>query len=213
MTDLAGRIVLIIDDNPINLGVIADYLEEYNFEIITALNGQDGLEKAHHEQPDIILLDIMMPGIDGFEVCRRLKTDEATRDIPVIFMTALAGEEDKVKGFDAGAVDYITKPVQQREALARVTTHLRIRDQAKRLEEQANELTELNANKDKFFSIVAHDLKGPFMPLIGNAELLMEMADTLTPPEIYQMGASIHNSPYAVDNLTKSPRWLRICNP
>ncbi len=177
MTDLAGRIVLIIDDNPINLGVIADYLEEYNFEIITALNGQDGLEKARQEQPDLILLDIMMPGIDGFEVCCRLKTAEATRDIPVIFMTALAGEEDKVKGFDAGAVDYITKPVQQREALARVTTHLRIRDQAKRLEEQANELTELNANKDKFFSIVAHDLKGPFMPLLGNAELLMEMSD------------------------------------
>lgn len=387
--------ILIIDDNPTNLGVIADYLEECNFEVITARHGEEGLQKAEYVQPDLILLDVMMPGIDGFETCRRLKAEAATTDIPVIFMTALASEEDKVRGFEAGAVDYVIKPVQQREVLARINTHLRIREQSQQLKEQnellevatdeleksndalaklatqlevgsqigqqlisildlndvadtvvkaiqikfgyyfvsiwllssreevltlaacagqvesfgmvketvlsihledsiivtayrtgqqylandvssdpyylafenlpatqselafplrvgpetigvldiqsdqvaafdlddrtvlqmlANqiaiainnarlysELAKLNADKDKFFSIVAHDLKGPFLPLLGNAELLSEMAFGLSQQDVKDMSGSIHRSAKRVfDLLENLLQWSRI---
>ena len=94
------QVILIVDDNPTNLRVIVEYLEEFDFEIITARHGEDGLKKAHYVKPNLILLDVLMPGIDGFETCRRLKADELTKDIPIIFMTALASEDDKVKGFD-----------------------------------------------------------------------------------------------------------------
>ncbi len=122
------QIVMIVDDNPTNLGVIADYLEKHSLRILVSRDGEGALKKLTRITPDIILLDVMMPGIDGFETCRRLKENEATRDIPVIFMTALTNPEDKVKGFKAGGVDYVTKPLNQEEVLARVTTHLRIQE-------------------------------------------------------------------------------------
>jgi signal transduction histidine kinase len=118
--------LLLVDDTPTNLSVLSEYLKQYGFKVIVARDGDSGIKRAQYAQPDIILLDVMMPGIDGFETCRRLKADALTRDIPVIFMTALAGTDDKVKGFSAGAVDYVTKPLQQEEVLARLTTHLKI---------------------------------------------------------------------------------------
>jgi signal transduction histidine kinase len=134
--------ILIIDDNPNNLGVIVDYLGEYGFEIVVAKNGEIGLKRAKILLPDLILLDVLMPGIDGFETCSRLKADEKTCDIPVIFMTALDSPEDKIKGFEAGGVDYITKPIQHEEVLARITTHLRIRDLTINLNTKVEELTQ-----------------------------------------------------------------------
>ncbi|MEM7034090.1 MAG: response regulator, partial [Chloroflexota bacterium] len=116
-----GKTVLIIDDHPTNLSVIAEFLENEGFEIMVAQDGKQGMEQAYLGQPDIILLDVMMPEIDGFETCHLLKQDERTKTIPVIFLTALANENDKVKGFEAGAVDYITKPIQHQEALARIS--------------------------------------------------------------------------------------------
>ncbi len=211
-------IVLIVDDNATNLGVAADHFREHGFRIMTATNGELGLKRAKLGHPDIILLDVMMPDIDGFETCRRLKADSATQDIPVIFMTALANVEDKVKGFEVGGVDYITKPFQHEEVLARVTTHLRIRDLAHSLQSANQELTELtqslqkaNADKDKFFSIVAHDLKGPFMPLLGNLEFLIEMAETSPPLETKKMGESAYLSAKNVYNLLENLlQWARL---
>jgi len=203
--------ILVVDDNPTNLGVIVDYLEDQEFEIITARDGEEGLEKAAYARPDIILLDIMMPGIDGFETCRLLKESELTNTIPVIFMTALASEEDKVRGFEMGAVDYITKPVQQREVLARVNTHLRIQEQSKQLKAQAEQLLALNASKDKFFSIVAHDLRGPFLPLLGNLELLADMADQFTTEEVKEMSVTSHRAAKRVADLLENLlQWSRI---
>ncbi|MFZ6029065.1 MAG: response regulator [Chloroflexota bacterium] len=118
--------ILIVDDNPTNLGVISDYLKSYGFEILTARSGDMALKRVEYARPDIILMDVMMPGLNGFETCQTLKFNENTRSIPVIFMTALADTEDKVKGFQAGGVDYVTKPIQQEEVLARVTAHLQI---------------------------------------------------------------------------------------
>lgn len=142
---LTGSKILIVDDNPANLGVVADYLETYNFNIFTALDGQDALKIVKKLVPDLILLDVMMPGIDGFEVCRRLKANPSTQAIPVVFMTALTSEDDKVKGFEAGAVDYVTKPVQQREVMARVITHLQIQSQTRQLQAAYAEIQKLNA--------------------------------------------------------------------
>ncbi len=205
------NLILIIDDNATNLKVIMGYLMEQGFKLMIARSGEMGLSRAQVAKPSLILLDVMMPGIDGFETCRQLKADDRTKEIPVIFMTALSDVESKVKGFQVGGVDYITKPIQQEEVLARVQTHLRIREQAKRLEIQAEELMALNASKDKFFSIVAHDLKGPFQPLLGSTELLAEMTESLTLQEIKEIGQSLHRSAKNVYHLLESLlTWSRL---
>lgn len=116
--------ILIVDDTPTNLEVLVDYFADLRFDVLVASDGPGALEQMAHAKPDIILLDVMMPGMDGFEVCRRLKAAPDTADIPVIFMTALSDTVDKIRGFEAGAVDYVTKPIQQEEVRARVTTHM-----------------------------------------------------------------------------------------
>jgi len=128
-----GRRILIVDDIPANLAVAVDYLEANSFHVMVAQDGEEGIERARLVQPDLILLDVMMPGMDGYETCRRLKMSESTRDIPVIFMTALADVNDIVTAFAAGGVDYVTKPFQVEELLARITTHLTLQAQRKQL--------------------------------------------------------------------------------
>jgi diguanylate cyclase (GGDEF)-like protein/PAS domain S-box-containing protein len=137
---LHGRTILIVDDIPANLAVAVDYLEDSGFKVMVAQDGEEGVERAQLVRPDLILLDVMMPGIDGFETCRRLKRIEGTRDIPVIFMTALADTKDKVAAFAAGGVDYVTKPFQVEELLARITTHLTLRAAQKQLVTQNAQL-------------------------------------------------------------------------
>jgi diguanylate cyclase (GGDEF)-like protein len=127
--------LLIVDDTPTNLEILVDYLAEQGFDISVAMVGYSAIEQIHDVRPDIILMDVSMPGIDGFETCRRLKANPETANIPVIFMTALSDTADKVKGFSIGAVDYVTKPLQHEEVLARVTTHLTLRRLQVRLEE------------------------------------------------------------------------------
>jgi len=118
------RTVLLVDDEPANLATLTNYLADCGFQILVAETGEAGLDIAHSILPDLILLDVMLPGMNGFEVCRHLKADTRTCAIPVLFMTIVTGTEDKVKGFQAGGVDYIAKPFQREEVLARVTTHL-----------------------------------------------------------------------------------------
>lgn len=119
-------VILIIDDYVANIGILVDYLKGQGYETITALNGEAGIKRASFARPDLILLDVMMPGLDGFETCRQLKADDSTCQIPVIFLTSFSEVTDKVKGFQAGGVDFITKPFQVEEVLARVQTHLTI---------------------------------------------------------------------------------------
>ncbi len=140
-SDSTKDTVLIVDDNTRSLGVIVNYLEAFSIDTLIASNGEAALKRARYASPDIILLDILMPGIDGFETCRRLKSEEETKEIPVIFMTALTDTEHMIKGFSAGAVDYITKPVQQEELLARVTTHLENRKFREHLKEEVRKRT------------------------------------------------------------------------
>ena len=139
------NIVLVVDDNPTNLEVLYEALSDHGLEVWIATDGESAIEQASYDPPDLILLDILMPpGIDGFETCRRLKQAPKTQDIPILFMTALSDAEDKVQGFAAGAVDYITKPFEQGEVLARVDVHLQIRNLSAALETQNQELKFFN---------------------------------------------------------------------
>lgn len=132
--------ILIIDDNVNNLKLITRFLEDQGYDTMTAKEGRDGLAKAGRGHPDLILLDVMMPGMDGMTVCRRLKKNPDTADIPVIFLTAKGAAEDIVSGFKLGAVDYITKPFQPDELCARVKTHLLLRKTIARLEKALDEI-------------------------------------------------------------------------
>jgi signal transduction histidine kinase len=119
-----GPTILIVDDEPANLAVLTNYLANSGFQIQVARTGESGVDIARLSPPDLILLDVLLPGIDGFEACRRLKADERTQAIPVLFMTILTKVDDKLHGFAAGGMDYITKPFQRQEVLARVSIHL-----------------------------------------------------------------------------------------
>ena len=134
-------VVLTVDDDPNNLAVVRDCLVECNYTVLVAEDGESAIQRADYAAPDLILLDVMMPGIDGYETCRRLKSMESTKEIPVIFMTALAETGQKVKGLEVGAVDYITKPFQREELLARIAVHLHNRELTRKLQE-AKELLE-----------------------------------------------------------------------
>lgn len=118
--------ILIIDDTPINIRVLSELFEQ-ECEIVFATNGEDGLRLAHTDRPDLILLDIMMPKMDGYEVCRRLKADPQTRDIPVVFVSALGEEKDEAKGLELGAIDYIVKPITPLIVKARIHNHLELK--------------------------------------------------------------------------------------
>ena len=128
--------VLIIDDNPDNLRLLTAMLTDKGYKVRPAPSGSLALQSVRSTLPDLVLLDIKMPEMDGYEVCRRLKADERNRDVPVLFISALTEVTDKIKGFGVGGVDYITKPFQHEEVLARVETHVSLSRANKRIEEQ-----------------------------------------------------------------------------
>ena len=134
------RSILVVDDNPDNLKLLAKLLGEHDYKVRLAPNGSHALTTIKKEAPDLVLLDIMMPDMDGFEVSKRIKSNNGTRHIPIIFISALDQTEDKVKAFSLGGVDYISKPFEEREVLARINTHLTINDLQRQLEKKNSEL-------------------------------------------------------------------------
>jgi DNA-binding NtrC family response regulator len=182
MTDRSK--ILIVDDEPFNVDVLAQELETLGYEIISAGNGQEALQKAETKNPDLILLDIIMPAVDGFEVCRRLKASDNTKDIPVIFMTALSETQDKVKAFAAGGVDYVMKPFQTEELLARVKTHLDLRRTQKELFDQNVRLRkEIEAHQRSKATIqyLREEIETDhnFEEIVGRSEVLRELLNKL----------------------------------
>lgn len=139
-TNAMAANILLIDDNPQNLAALSRILSEQQYQVRTAINGQVALKSIQHRPPDLILLDIMMPNMDGYDVCRVLKAQDETRDIPIIFLSALDAPLDKVKAFQVGGVDYITKPFQMDEVVARVQTHLALKLMREQLQAQNREL-------------------------------------------------------------------------
>ncbi len=187
-------IILVIDDSPTNLKFLFSVLGKAGFQVLLARNGETGIEQAIEMKPDIILLDILMYGIDGFETCRRLKADAATCEIPVIFMTVLSEPVDRLKGFQVGGIDYITKPLHYEEVLARINAHLTIKRQQTALQEQARNLQELNADKDTFFSIISHDLQRPFEELLHFTEFMAENIRDCPPEEVTEIVDTLRDS-------------------
>ena len=138
------NILLIVDDDNTNLQVIGSFLYNKNYKIILAKSGKDALKSVENNHPDLILLDIMMPGMNGYEVCEKLKANNQTKDIPIIFLTAKTETKDIIKGFNTGGVDYITKPFIKEELLARIKTHISLKISQDLLKEQAKKLEKAN---------------------------------------------------------------------
>ena len=210
MPEIHPSTILIVDDNPHNLQVLANILREAGYRVATAKDGGKALTFAEKRRPDLILLDVMMPEMDGFEVCRRLKASPDTQEIPVLFISALTETADKVNGFAAGGLDYITKPFQKEEVLARVHAHLSLKHAREALEGANRDLRRANATKDKLFSIIGHDLRGPIGSLIHLLEVMAENPETLTPEEqaavLKNLYASAKGTYHLLENLLS---WAR----
>ena len=196
--------ILIVDDVPANLMVLNDILEGNGYKVRPVPNGHLALQVAGKEKPDLILLDIMMPEMDGFEVCKRFKDNPILADIPIIFISALNDTQDIVKAFHSGGVDYITKPFRAEEVTARVATHLK-------LHRQNQELYDLNAAKDKFFSIIAHDLRSPFNGILGLTQIMAEELSSLTMEEIQEIAVDLKSSATNLFRLLENLlHWARM---
>ncbi len=190
--------ILIVDDSPANIQVLNVILQS-EYDIYFAESGARALTQARREQPDLILLDIMMPEMDGYEVCRRLKADAATRDIPVIFVSALSDDEDESKGFESGAVDYVTKPFRMPTIKARIRTHLELRRHQTALERLVKERTDellqayerlkiLEQTKSDLLISVSHELRTPLTSLVGFAQMTEKKVQSSIIPAIREGG-------------------------
>lgn len=201
LTDEANPLILIVDDIPKNLQVLSNILNAEGYRISFASNGAHALKVLENSSPDLILLDIMMPEMDGYETCEKIKANDRLKDIPIIFLTGKAEIDDIVRGLKLGAVDYITKPFNSAELLTRVRSHVELKLSKDKLVEYANELEiaekelkALNASKDKFFSIISHDLRGPFSGFLGLSQLLAEEYDELQKEDITQIAQSMNKA-------------------
>lgn len=227
--------ILVVDDQPQNIRLIGTLLREH-YNLLIADNGPKAIETALGKMPDLILLDIMMPEMSGFEVCKALKNDKRTREIPIIFLTAKTETEDILKAFEIGGVDYVTKPFNALEVMARIKTHLELKNSKDTIKQQYSELIKkneqltkaysdlehqaqnlnklylqliqnetflrksneelqkLNEMKDKFFSIVSHDLRSPFAGILTMTDILNHHIDEFSKDELVDMLRSLNKT-------------------
>ena len=197
--------LLIVDDKPQNLRLISDFLAEQGFDLMLTRSGAQALEKIELALPDLVLLDVTMPSMDGFEVCRRLKQDARTAAVPVIFMTALDDTAHKVEGFRLGAVDYITKPIQREELLARIQHHLQLHSLQKELLSKSEDLAQKNAELEAYAHTIAHSLKTPLAAASRFLEILRKFkSDDLNGEQLHlvrQASSALAMTGDAVDAL------------
>jgi signal transduction histidine kinase/DNA-binding response OmpR family regulator len=228
--DSSNFTILVVDDTEANRTIVSSLLKHSNFKVIMAENGRLALQAAQKYLPDLILLDVMMPVMDGFETCRHLKATKETEQIPVIFMTALAATEDKLKGFNAGAVDYITRPLSQRELLARITTHLKNKLLTERFKQQAHFMETMNQigqaltstlDLHKVLTLILDELKGLVSydqgaVLICQDEVLEFVAARGFPSDTGLLRIAIPLSPGNEDlfyQIVDTKRPLSVTNP
>lgn len=205
MMQLPKSKILIVDDNTTNIKLVEGFLRHdghYDYLSTTVPGEVEGL--CATQGVDMVLLDIMMPDMDGYQVCEVLKQNPATRNIPVIFLTAKHGQENIVRGFNAGGVDYLTKPINAMELLARMSTHLRLR-------RQEQELIELNATKDRFIAIIAEDLRSPITGLHGVLQMVDNNFDQLSTDHLHEYLSMAHLAAEGLDSLaTNLIRWSSL---
>ena len=178
---LIGKKILVVDDTPANIDILLQTLEPEGYKISVASSGEVALDLVSQARPDLILLDIMMPGMDGYETCRRLKSENSTSEIPIIFITAKNETIDIVKGFSSGGVDFITKPFRHEEVSARIRTHLQLSVLMKQLEVKNRQLEELNDLKNKFLGMASHDLRNPIASIQGYSKFLIDAREGADP--------------------------------
>jgi two-component system, sensor histidine kinase and response regulator len=177
-------LILIVDDLPENLAVLGNILRNEGYQIAVANNGQQAVKIAVSRKPDLVLLDVAMPEMDGLIASRLMKANPESENIPVIFLTARTDTSDVLKGFEAGAVDYIAKPFKSAELLARVSTHIELKQSRDLILQQKTELSHLLVTKDKLFSIISHDLRSPFAGLLTMINIIVEEFDTYEKEEL-----------------------------
>jgi two-component system sensor histidine kinase/response regulator len=186
--------VLVVDDTADNLRLLTGLLEQLDYEVRPATSGRQALQAAEHDPPDLVLLDVSMPEMDGYEVCRRLKASPLLKDIPVIFLTALSDIANKVEAFEVGGVDYITKPFHLAEVQARVKTQLGLRAASLELTRSYAKLKKLEKLRDDLVHMVVHDMRSPLAVLSGHLGFLQEERDRLSPEGANDLDAAIQSA-------------------
>lgn len=186
--------ILIVDDHKDNLFILSRVLDDEAYVKFYAEDGITALEVANKELPDLILLDIMLPQLDGYSVCKKLKKNPETRDIPVIFITVKVNEEDVLKGFDFGGVDYITKPFKYEELLRRVDTHLQLKDSKEVIANQNQALQDFIFNRDSLMSSSVNILKNPIQIITGYAKIIQKGIENMKIDDIKEMMEEIEDS-------------------
>jgi two-component system sensor histidine kinase/response regulator len=180
-------LILLVDDTESNIQVLASLLANQDYDLTFASDGKTAIQSIQEAKPDLILLDIMMPEMDGYETCEIIKHNPETSDIPVIFLTAKTQKEDVLKGFEVGGADYITKPFNEMELLARIQTHLK-------LKLSLDYLIEANEKKDKCRTIFNKNLRDPFTSLLSLSQMIEQSADKMQPKEIQNIARILFNA-------------------
>lgn len=193
-TELRGATVLIVDDKPQNLRLVSDFLAEQGLDLMLTRGGAQALKKARMSRPDLVLLDVRMPEMDGFVVCKRLKSDPYTADVPVIFMTAVDDTAHKVEGFQLGAVDYVTKPIQREELLARIQHHLQLSRLQRELTARTQDLAQKNAELEAYAHTIAHSLKTPLAAASRFLEIICKFRSEGLSVEQQHLARQAHNA-------------------
>jgi len=228
----AQPVILAVDDNPRNLQLISSLLSSNNYKVVVANSGENALKYMALKEPDLLLLDVMMPGLSGYEVCEQIKLNPRWKDLPIIFLTAKSDLNDIVTGFKLGAVDYITKPFKGEEVLARVQTHIELKkaknqliykntelqrladaleESNKTIQDDALRLARLNAEKDKFFSIIAHDLRGPFSGCLAATDILTNNIQSLSKEEIIDFASALSETASQLNKLLENLlSWAQV---
>ncbi len=202
--------VLVVDDNQENLKVVSNVLKGEGYQIALAISAADAEEILKEHPINLILLDVMMPGTDGFTFCRKLKSDERFLEIPVIFLTAKTEISDLVEGFSVGGLDYVAKPFQKEELLVRVRTHLTLAHAKQQIRQQAEEIKRINLTKDRMYAVIAHDIKSPFSNIAMLISALAEGYISPGTPEYEEILQDINKSTTETYSLLENLlQWTR----
>lgn len=192
--DLPAGKILIVDDDRINIRILSGILKSEGYELASAESGEKALESYAQFKPSLVLLDVVMPGINGFETCRRLKAQYGDDCAPIVFITAKNESDDVVEGLTAGGVDYLPKPFQAKEVLARIRTHLQNRLLAEQQKSLVEQLSKADAAKNRFLGMAAHDLRNPLASIRGLAEFLRDGTVGQLTPDQLDLVNTIHSA-------------------